>query len=146
MPARGVEDPFSKDLTVDGIDYCISVWDTHGGEEYNRLRPLSYPSTDVFIVLYSINSIETYAMVQSFIPEALFHVSTAHIVIVGTKSDLHTPESLKDYRFTSMENGDRLFQVSSLNNEGITELFEYIARLKRPSPPKESGCCKCSII
>ena len=32
----------------------LSLWDTAGQEDYDRLRPLSYPGTDVFMVCYSI--------------------------------------------------------------------------------------------
>jgi GTPase SAR1 family protein len=31
----------------------LGLWDTSGQEEYNILRPLSYPDTDVFIVCFS---------------------------------------------------------------------------------------------
>lgn len=32
----------------------LSLWDTAGQEDYDRLRPLSYPDTDVVIITYSI--------------------------------------------------------------------------------------------
>ena len=34
----------------------LELWDTAGQEEYDRVRPLSYPNTDVFLVCFSINS------------------------------------------------------------------------------------------
>ena len=39
----------------------LSLWDTAGQEEYDRLRPLSYPETDLLFVCFAIdcpNSLE----------------------------------------------------------------------------------------
>lgn len=39
----------------------LALWDTAGQEEYDRLRPLSYPETDVIFVCFAIdcpNSLE----------------------------------------------------------------------------------------
>ena len=34
--------------------YTLGLFDTSGQEDYDRLRPLSYPQTDVFLVCSSI--------------------------------------------------------------------------------------------
>ena len=34
----------------------LALWDTAGQEEYDRLRPLSYPETDVILVCFAIDS------------------------------------------------------------------------------------------
>ena len=34
----------------------LALWDTAGQEEYDRLRPLSYPETDVIFVCFAIDS------------------------------------------------------------------------------------------
>jgi small GTP-binding protein len=38
----------------DGKLYELYLWDMAGQEDYDRLRPLSYPQTDVFMVVFSI--------------------------------------------------------------------------------------------
>jgi len=32
----------------------LGLWDTAGQEEYNRLRPLAYPNSDVFLIIFSV--------------------------------------------------------------------------------------------
>jgi Ras family protein A len=34
----------------------LALWDTAGQEEYDRLRPLSYPDTDLLFVCFAIDS------------------------------------------------------------------------------------------
>ena len=33
----------------------LALWDTAGQEEYDRLRPLSYPETDLLLVCFAID-------------------------------------------------------------------------------------------
>ena len=39
---------------IAGEPHTLGLFDTAGQEDYDRLRPLSYPSTDVFLVCFSI--------------------------------------------------------------------------------------------
>jgi small GTP-binding protein len=39
---------------VDAQPTQLELWDTAGQEDYDRIRPLSYPNTDVFLVLFSV--------------------------------------------------------------------------------------------
>ena len=36
--------------------YTLGLFDTAGQEDYDRLRALSYPQTDVFLVCFSVTS------------------------------------------------------------------------------------------
>jgi len=42
-------------IQFDGKLVELALWDTAGQEEYDRLRPLSYPDSDVILIVFSID-------------------------------------------------------------------------------------------
>ena len=93
-------DNYSANVMVDGKPIQLGLWDTAGQEDYDRLRPLSYPQTDVFLVCYSIISRSSYENVRTkWIPEIKHHVPEAPFLIVGTKVDLRNDQVLLLYLF-----------------------------------------------
>jgi Rho family protein len=48
----------------DGKEIELALWDTAGQEEYDRLRPLSYPESDVILIVFSIDFPTSLANVQ----------------------------------------------------------------------------------
>lgn len=84
----------------------LALWDTAGQEEYDRLRPLSYPETDLLFVCFAIdcpNSLENVMdkvrifpaidlvcanSSRQWYPEVLHFCPTTPIILVALKSDL----------------------------------------------------------
>ena len=48
-----VFDNYSANIMINGQPIQLGLWDTAGQEDYDRLRPLSYPQTDVFLICYN---------------------------------------------------------------------------------------------
>ena len=61
-------------MVVDDQSVVLDILDTAGQEDYDRLRPLSYPQTDVFLVCFSIISPSSFENVRSkWHPEITHH-------------------------------------------------------------------------
>lgn len=67
----------------------LALWDTAGQEEYDRLRPLSYPNVDVLLVCFSLELIVSLQNVKdTWFPEVQHFCPGIPIILVGTKADL----------------------------------------------------------
>ena len=97
----------TKPHRLTGKTVELALWDTAGQEEYDRLRPLSYPETDLLFVCFAIdcpNSLENVMekvlfnrashisrmslIVMKWYPEVLHFCPTTPIILLGLKSDL----------------------------------------------------------
>lgn len=47
----------SQDIFVDNVHMELSLWDTAGQEEFDRLRALSYEDTHVIMLCFSVRSL-----------------------------------------------------------------------------------------
>ena len=126
--------------------------DTAGQEDYDRLRPLSYPQTNVFLVCFSIISRSSYENVKTkWVPEIKHHCAEAPFIIVGTKADLRDdPEiSSKVGQMMGMEDGTKLakevgavsyLECSALTQNGLKNVFDAAIRAAlNADKPKKSG-------
>merc|ERR1712110_19776 len=65
---------YVADIEVDGKQVELALWDTAGQEDYDRLRPLSYPYTDVILVCYSaISQASLDNVISKWVPEIRVH-------------------------------------------------------------------------
>lgn len=82
-------DDYSVSVKVDKVPYSLQFCDTAGQEDFDSLRPLCYPSTDVFIVCFSVVSPTSFANVaQKWLPEIRGYSSNVPVILVGTHCDL----------------------------------------------------------
>ncbi len=119
----------------------LSLWDTAGQEDYDRLRPLSYPDTDVVIMTFSITDWDSFDNIQNrWIPEIKHFLPNVPIVLVGTKADLrhdrHGEIKGGATRWITSEEGAKLansihakyFECSAKYSQGVEEIFQYSAK------------------
>eukprot|EP01124_Arcella_intermedia_P036763 TRINITY_DN96_c0_g2_i1.p1 TRINITY_DN96_c0_g2~~TRINITY_DN96_c0_g2_i1.p1 ORF type:complete len:198 (-),score=16.31 TRINITY_DN96_c0_g2_i1:40-633(-) len=139
-----VFDNYSANVMVDGKAINLGLWDTAGQEDYDRLRPLSYPQTDVFLVTYSVISPSSFENVRAkWWPEVHHHCPNTPIVLVATKidlrSDAETLERLAAKRLAPVpyEQGFQLgteigavkfMECSALTQTGLKGVFDEAIR------------------
>jgi len=139
-----VFDNYSANVMVDGKPINLGLWDTAGQEDYDRLRPLSYPQTDVFLLAFSVISPHSFDNVKSkWWPEVQHHCPGVPIVLVGTKADLRedlttiSELSKKGFRIVSEEEGKQkgkeigaveYLECSALTQEGLRTVFDQTIR------------------
>ena len=90
-----VFDNYSAQVMVAGNPVNLGLWDTAGQEDYDRLRPLSYPGTNIFLVCFSVISPTSYENIKTkWFPEIRHHMPGTPFVVVGTKLDLRQNEEV----------------------------------------------------
>ena len=145
LPAASADVRSADDAIASaGRPVNLGLWDTAGQEEYDRLRPLSYPNTDVFIVCYSTISPTSYANVlQKWYPELNHHAPDTPIILVGTKTDMRedtaTLKRLEEKRTQPINyvqgvqlkkaiDAAKFYECSAFTQRGLSNVFMEATR------------------
>lgn len=139
----------------------LGLFDTASHEDYDRLRPLSYPQTDVFLICFSLvdsGSLENVS--EKWYPEVRHHCPDALIILVGTKLDLRddmdTIEKLKKKKQTPITYRQGLavaerigavkyLECSALTQKGLKTVFDEAVLAVLDLPPVNKRERKCLI-
>ena len=150
-----VFDNYSASVLIDGEPIKLGLWDTAGQSEYDRLRPLSYPQTEIFLCCFSVVSPDSFQDVkQKWIPEILHHSpKDILILLIGTKidlrDDLHVVDELayKNFKPITYDQGCKLakeigavryMECSAATQVGVKEIFDFAIRAVLDPPNSQS--------
>jgi Ras homolog gene family, member A len=67
---------------VDGKTVDLALWDTAGQEDYDRLRPLSYPETHVVLICFAIDLPESLDNARTKVKLALLSTNLLILLLV----------------------------------------------------------------
>lgn len=135
----------------------MALWDTAGQEDYDRLRPLSYPDTDVILMCFSIDSPDSLENIpEKWTPEVKHFCPNVPIILVGNKKDTRNdPNTQKELKKSKQEpvksqEGQAMaeqihafayLECSAKTKEGVREVFETATRAALQVKKKKKGKC-----
>ncbi|XP_076337697.1 ras-related protein ced-10-like isoform X2 [Tachypleus tridentatus] len=140
-----VFDNYAGNIECDGVRASLTLWDTAGQEDYERLRPLSYPGTDVFLLCFSVDKQASYDnIITKWHPEIRHHCPQTPYVLVGTKTDLRNSKDLPEgiqlvsknmgRKMATKIKAEKYVECSAKTMEGINEI-------KQIQHPHEAHLC-----
>ncbi|KAJ2725642.1 GTPase Cdc42 [Coemansia sp. Benny D115] len=153
-----VFDNYAVTVMIGDDPYTLGLFDTAGQEDYDRLRPLSYPQTDVFLVCFSVISQASFENVkEKWFPEVHHHCPGVPCLIVGTQVDLRDDPATKNrlaknkQQVITSDQGERLakdlnavkyVECSALTQKGLKNVFDeaIVAALEPPVIKSKSKC------
>ncbi|KAI1000101.1 hypothetical protein K3495_g8093 [Podosphaera aphanis] len=145
---------YVHDIYVDNVHIELSLWDTAGQEEFDRLRSLSYDDTHAIMLCFSVDSKDSLENVESkWVREIAENCQDASLVLVALKCDLR--EQDEDEPEEGLEPGEgieprdkketinyeqglavarrihalRYLECSAKRNRGVNEVFTEAARV-----------------
>ena len=126
----GLDYATKKEELKDGTIVMLQIWDTAGQERYHSITNKLYKTSEGLILVYDITSLTSFQNINHWL-ETIKNQNddNIQIILVGNKKDLEKE------RQVSYNDGKTLaecykidfFEVSALNNDGITNIFQQIA-------------------
>lgn len=119
--------------TTSGTPVELTLWDTAGQEEFDKLRSLSYADTHVILLCFSTDNPVSLENVETrWIPEIREYSPGAKIVLVALKCDLrggnaNTLGYQDGVAVAKRIKATRYLECSAKMNRGVNEAFAEIA-------------------
>jgi len=149
---------YVADIEVDGKQVELALWDTAGQEDYDRLRPLSYPDTDVILMCFSVDSPDSLENIpDKWTPEVRHFCPNVPIILVGNKKDLRNDQNtirelmkMKQEPVRS-EDGRAMatkisafdyIECSAKSKDGVRQVFETATRAALQAKKKPKSKCR----
>ncbi|KAJ7266900.1 putative Rho small monomeric GTPase [Mycena haematopus] len=158
-----VFDGYAVSIPIGSETYMFGIFDTVGEGEYDHLRPLSYPQTDVFLVCFSVAMPASLENVQrKYFPELQHHCPGVPCIMVATHIDLRFDQELIakmakiGQRPLSTAQGERIawqlgatkyLECSAKTQQGVQNVFDQgIAAAVTYINRKKTRNRKCVVL
>eukprot|EP00092_Neocalanus_flemingeri_P059756 GFUD01071530.1.p1 GENE.GFUD01071530.1~~GFUD01071530.1.p1 ORF type:complete len:189 (-),score=38.00 GFUD01071530.1:228-794(-) len=151
-------DNYTVQIMVDGSNVSLVLWDTDGSEEPDRLRPLSYPGTDVCLVCFSLVDPDSFGNIrEKWYPEVKHYCPKVPTILVGTKLDLRDDRNtidkmreeelvpityLQGLELAKEVDAQEYVECSARTRKGVENVFDKAIKVafRYPVPKKRKGC------
>lgn len=111
----------------------LDLWDTAGQERYRSLTPLYFHGADCAIIIYSVDSLESFDDIEEWVNIIFENVTEMPLLfIVANKDDILNENQRIEKSSFGQEKATKLnaefFEVSALNGKNIEEMFDLIPK------------------
>lgn len=89
-------------MEVDGKHVELALWDTAGQEDYDRLRPLSYPDSHVILICFAVDSPDSLDNVQEKVSDLDSLVASGLAMAIFSTVPHHSNDDAVDLRSASL--------------------------------------------
>jgi len=154
---------YVHDIFIDNVHVELSLWDTAGQEEFDRLRSLSYDDTHAIMLCFSVDSPDSLENVETkWVGEIAENCPGVKLVLVALKCDLRRREEADDDENPQPEkpmiNYDeglkvaeriralRYLECSAMKNRGVNEAFTEAARVALSVKNSKDRDRSCTIM
>ena len=141
-------------MYVDSRPISLGLWDLAGQDDYDRLRPMFYPQTDVFLMCFSVVNPDSFANIgDKWAPEIEHYCPGVPKILVGTKLDLRDDKEeierlkVKNKAPITQQQGETMQkrlgvvaykECSALTQVGLKDIFDEAIRIVLfPEPVKK---------
>lgn len=151
-----MEDSYRKQVTVDGKDCVLSIFDTAGQEEFSGIRDQYLRTGDGFVLVFSLVEENSFNKVRPLY-ENILDVKDSEkvpIVLVGNKCDLTDQRQVPKEKAEALakEIGCEYFETSAKNNHNVSQTFHQAVRevrkwkTEKGEPEDQQKKRKCIIV
>ncbi|KAL9617915.1 MAG: hypothetical protein Q9160_007342 [Pyrenula sp. 1 TL-2023] len=145
---------YVHDIFVDNTHLELSLWDTAGQEEFDRLRSLSYDDTQAIMLCFSVDNKDSLENVGSkWTAEIAEHCQGVKLVLCALKCDLredHEKDDDESHHVIQYNEGlemAKTIECSAMKNRGVNEAFTEAARVALSvKPAKSKKDSKCAVM
>jgi Ras family protein A len=151
-----IEDSYIVDVEVEKRLVELELVRTWGPEDYDRIRPLSYPGAHAIILCFSIVDPESFKNIEEkWVPEVSHFCPGVPFILVGCKADLrHHRQTIENLTKAGMkpvskEEGEAMskkigakayLECSAKTSDGCAEVFRTISAVAYPPKAKRRPC------
>lgn len=145
-----VFDNYTASLKYEDRKVELNLWDTAGQADYDKVRPVSYPETHLFLLCFSVdqpNSLRSVA--DKWAAEINHHCKSVPRILVGLKADYRTDTEYAGPLVSekaALEVRDAVqaqdyVECSAKTMAGLEEVFQAGTRICLTASSSSSGCC-----
>jgi small GTP-binding protein len=113
--------------TANGVD--LDLWDTAGQERFKSMIPMYYKGAKAIIIAFDVTCNKSFQNAEKWLQEIETNTQNCLIVLVGNKTDMTENRVVSSEQIKNFSNTKNIsaFECSAKNDNGINEMFDFIA-------------------